>query len=344
MSGFITNGGGLKYMDSVLPIGKKHGCFTIIGGFEVYQEEVAKKEIARIEQKKQKFINGEKVVGNNFDSVDVYDKWIQDWKSYKKYQCQCKCGKIGYFTEDQLFRKKWRDCGEKCELKQERKRKRIASYPRVKDKSYDIDYLHTTHESLEVLECIDENYEGNPVIFNKGRTGKEGGEVKVYKLYRCHCYLCDKEHQFLSSDFKIKNDSHGSKAKDGYYCKSHCGCHKISSFQWRTIKILRAYKVAYKVEVEFQDLYGIGQKNLLRYDFAILGSDNSIKCLIECQGEQHYKPVDEFGGISQHKSQVKNDELKRDYAKSHNISLIEIPYTCDTYEKEIEFLKTAGII
>ncbi|HHT7239575.1 hypothetical protein ABWK42_02150 [Bacillus sp. JJ927] len=36
-------------MDSVLPIGKKHGCFTIIGGFEVYQEEVAKKKIADLE-------------------------------------------------------------------------------------------------------------------------------------------------------------------------------------------------------------------------------------------------------------------------------------------------------
>ena len=92
------------------------------------------------------------------------------------------------------------------------------------------------------------------------------------------------------------------------------------------------------------DLYGVGHKKLLRYDFAVLGSDNSIKCLIECQGEQHYKPVAEFGGVSQYESQVKNDELKRIYAKSHNIPLFEIPYTCNTYEKEIEFLKTAGII
>ncbi|WP_242142153.1 MULTISPECIES: hypothetical protein [unclassified Bacillus cereus group] len=56
------------------------------------------------------------------------------------------------------MRKKWKDCGEKCELIQKRVRNRIASYPRVKDKSYDIDDLHATHESLEVLEGIDENY------------------------------------------------------------------------------------------------------------------------------------------------------------------------------------------
>ncbi|MGX5643265.1 hypothetical protein [Bacillus toyonensis] len=329
-------------MDSVLPIGTKHGCFTIIGGFEVYQEEVAKEKIAKLEQEKQRFINGERVTGNNFESVDDYDRHIQIWKSRKKYQCQCKCGKTGYFIEDQLFRKKWRDCGENCELKQERKRKRIASYPRVKDKSYDFDYLYTTHESLEILECIDENYEGAIAVYDKRKN--KGCEVKVFKLYKCRCYLCGKEHGFKSSDFEIKTRKYGARAKDGYYCDAYCDCHKISSFQWRTIKILREHNVAYRVEVEFQDLYGVGKKNLLRYDFAVLGSDNSIKCLIECQGEQHYKPVSEFGGVSQYDSQVKNDKLKRAYANKHNISLFEIPYTCKTYEKEIEFLKTAKII
>ncbi|PEA83804.1 hypothetical protein [Bacillus pseudomycoides] len=333
-------------MDSLLPIGMKHGCFTIIGGFEVYQEEVAKKKIADLEQKKQRFINGEKISGNNFDSVDVYDRTIQMHKSLKKYKCQCKCGKIQYLVEDTLFRKKWRDCGEKCELKQERVRKRIAkriaSYPREKDESYDIDYSNTTHESLEVLECIDENYEGKILVQDKRKTG--AGTVKVFKLYKCRCYLCGNEYEFKSSDFKIKNDGYGSRAKDGYYCDAYCDCHNISSFQWRTIKILREHNVEYRVEYEFQDLYGVGQKNLLRYDFAVLGPDNSIKCLIECQGEQHYRPVAEFGGDSKYKSQVKNDDLKRDYANSHNIRLIEIPYTFDTYEKEIEFLKNAEII
>ncbi|AIK35622.1 hypothetical protein BG07_5653 (plasmid) [Bacillus pseudomycoides] len=165
-------------MDSVLPIGKKHGCFTIIGGFEVYQEEFAKKKIADLEQKKQRFINGEIITGNTFDSVDVYDRFIQDWKSCKKYQCQCECGKVKYLGEIYFSGKKYRDCGDNCAVKQERERKRIASYPRVKDESYDINYLYTTHESLEVLECIDENYEGKPIIFHRGRRGRKVANVK----------------------------------------------------------------------------------------------------------------------------------------------------------------------
>lgn len=334
-------------MDSVLPIGTKRGCLTIIGGFEVYLEEVAKKKIADLEQKKQRFINGEKISGNNFDSVDVYDKTIQNWKSYKKYQCQCRCGKIRYLDAATLLRiKRWLDCGEKCGLKQDRERKkiakRIASYPREKDESYDIDYSNTTHESLEVLECIDENYEGKILVQDKRKYG--AGTVKVFKLYKCRCYLCGKEHKFKSSDFEIKIRKYGPRAKDGYYCDAYCDCHNISSFQWRTIKILKENNVAYRVEVEFQDLYGVGQKNLLRYDFAVLDLDNSIKCLIECQGEQHYKPVDGFGGVSQYESQVKNDKLKRVYAESQNIPLFEIKYTCNTYEKEIKFLKNTGII
>ncbi|PEM34740.1 hypothetical protein [Bacillus toyonensis] len=325
-----------------LPIGTRQGCFTIIGGFEAYQKEKVAEKILRCEQEKKKFIKGEKSTWSNYESVGDFDRCIQRYKELKKYKCQCKCGEIDYLDEAILFRKKWRDCGRKCGLKQDRERKRIASYPREKDESYDIDYLYKTHESLEILECIDENYEGKPLVQDKRKKG--ACIVKVFKLYKCRCYLCGKEYQFKSSDFEIKIRRYGSKAKKGYYCDAYCDCHNISSFQWRTIKILREHSVAYKVEFSFTGLYGVEHKNLLRYDFAILGSDNSIKCLIECQGEQHYRPVAEFGGVSQYESQVKNDELKRDYAKLHNISLFEIPYTCDTYEKEIKFLKTAGII
>ena len=166
----------------------------------------------------------------------------------------------------------------------------------------------------------------------------------VYKLYKCRCSLCAREYEFKSSDFEIKINSYGRRAKDGYFCDAHCNCHNISSFQWRTIKILKAHNVMHRAEVEFPDLYGIEQKRLLRYDFAVLNQDKSIKCLIECQGEQHYQAVEEFGGVVQYEVRRKNDELKRRYAKEQEIPLFEIPYTCDTYEKEMKWLINAGII
>jgi hypothetical protein len=325
-----------------LPIGTKHGCFTIVEGFEAYLKEMAAEKISRLEQSKHKFIKGEKSISNNVDSVDTFDSLIQSYKDTKLYKCQCKCGKIEYLNEVALFRKRRRYCGDNCGLKQDHERKMLATYRRVKDKSYDINYVNSTHESLEVLECIDENYEGRLSIGDKRKKG--AGTFTVYKLYRCRCYLCGKEHKFKSSDFSIQSDDYGGMAYVGYYSRAYCNCHSISSFQWRTIKILREHGVAHRVEVSFKNLYGVNNKNLLRYDFAILNSDNSIKCLIECQGEQHYKPVDEFGGASQYSHQVKNDELKRNYAKLHNIPLFEVKYTCNTYDKEIEYLKNAGII
>ena len=48
--------------------------------------------------------------------------------------------------------------------------------------------------------------------------------------------------------------------------------------------------------------------------------------LIEYQGEQHYKPVEFFGGREKLKLQQINDDIKRTYCRVNNIPLIEIPY------------------
>lgn len=91
----------------------------------------------------------------------------------------------------------------------------------------------------------------------------------------------------MSSKFKIKNDDYGPKATKGYYSDTFCDCHKISSFQWRTIDIFRKYNIDYRVEFSFPNLYGVGNKNLLRYDFGIYDEKKNIKALVECQGEQY---------------------------------------------------------
>jgi len=76
----------------------------------------------------------------------------------------------------------------------------------------------------------------------------------------------------------------------------------------------------------------VGCRNL-SYDFGIIQNDN-YSVLIECQGIQHYKPVELFGGEKQFEIQQLHDELKREYAKNHGIKLIEIKYDCT--EQQIE--------
>lgn len=108
--------------------------------------------------------------------------------------------------------------------------------------------------------------------------------------------------------------------------------------------LLKENGAPYRVEVSFPDLYGAGHVNLLRYDFGVYDKTGKLKCLIECQGEQHYEPVEECGGNSQFTWQQRNDALKRNYAEENGIPLYEIPYKNKRFEKVESFLKEKGIL
>ena len=71
----------------------------------------------------------------------------------------------------------------------------------------------------------------------------------------------------------------------------------------------------------FDNLLGINSGQL-SYDFYL----PKYNCLIEYQGKQHYKPIIHFGGIKQFHIQQEHDKRKREYAKVHDIDLLEIPY------------------
>lgn len=303
-----------------IPIGTKYGCLTIIGVTPV-------------------------------DENDQYGKIFGP-----SYKCVCDCGKEVNKSEFSFLEKKHRYCTEairrnrkdrwlyreyekkdQCGLKTAQEEKKKKTYKRVFDPNYDIDYIGTIHESLEVLECIDDHYEEIHSISDARKKG--GGTYYVYKLYRCRYYLCGKEKKFKSSEFSIN-----SSAYNGYQSNAYCDCHPTSSFQWIVTKLLKKNGISYRVEVSFPELYGVGHVNLLRYDFGIYDEDSNIKCLIECQGEQHYKPVEEFGGSSQFSRQRKNDDLKRKYAKEKGIPLFEIPYKNKKYEKVEKFLQERGVI
>ena len=78
----------------------------------------------------------------------------------------------------------------------------------------------------------------------------------------------------------------------------------------------------------FKDLVGTGG-GLMRPDFII----PSLKIWIEYDGIQHSEPVDFRGGMSAEEVQQlfnytqQNDNIKNQYAKDNNWTLIRIPYT-----------------
>lgn len=116
-----------------------------------------------------------------------------------------------------------------------------------------------------------------------------------------------------------------------------CGCHKIEVARELASHGTRLSVMEKKVSVWLQEsgFYFEPQKVYpdlrgklgypLSYDFLVYDNDGP-RLLIECQGRQHYEPVEYFGGEEQFKVQQKNDQVKRDYADILGIRLIEISY------------------
>ena len=347
-----------NFTNNKLPIGTQNGCLTIIGDFSVYQKEVAEPRIKDLIKEKEDFLNGIRKPNAHISSVDYFDSKIEAYSNSQLYKVQCKCGKKHYMNKHYFIEKKHKYCSvsisekwlenlawEKkidkqdvseedlikafCGLAVETYKKKQKAYKengkRVLANNYDIDFTGRTFESLEILECLDDKYEEQ---FRCGDLrSKNAYAYMVYKVYKCRCYLCGKEHIVKCDQFHISPPTaYGRRAYHGYWSEVSCDCHDIShsSFQWVVNKLLFENNINYRVEYSFNDLYGYSGINKLKFDFAIINKDESIKCLIECQGEQHYMPVQEFGGNRQYNVQMKNDELKRMYAKEHNIKLIEI--------------------
>lgn len=81
-------------------------------------------------------------------------------------------------------------------------------------------------------------------------------------------------------------------------------------------------------EISFNSQYTISnckRQRLLPFDFAIFEDDakTKLKCLIEYDGEFHYKPI---LGINHLRYQQENDKIKTDYCFDNQIKLTRIPY------------------
>ena len=225
----------------------------------------------------------------------------------------------------------------------EKDAKNIASIPRKFAKNYDKDFVGLKYESYEVLECVNEARESAPIPYYNQKHQKKYKDITIYKEYRCRCYLCGKERIVTCDEFGIYPPRpYGYRACNGYWSEVYCDCHPISSFQWIVNDILIKHDVEYQVEVSADGVYGIDNETPLRFDFAVY-KNGQLFAFLECQGEQHYKPVEEFGGEHRFAIQQRNDEIKRNYAKEKNIKLIEISYRNKKYETIESILKDNSI-
>ena len=92
-----------------------------------------------------------------------------------------------------------------------------------------------------------------------------------------------------------------------------------SNYEEQVIHLLRAANIKFVREKTYKDLRG----GRFRFDFYLPG----FNCIIEVDGEQHFKQVAKFQRTrADFLKQQENDRRKNSYCLANNIPLFRIPY------------------
>lgn len=174
--------------------------------------------------------------------------------------------------------------------------------------------------------------------------GQRFGHLVVIGRNGSHCSSKTRKGNF-NAVWKCRCDCGNTVNVLGFSLKNgdttSCGCSKESKYELYTEQYLQScgyvLKKDYFREKTFRNLKGLGGQNL-RFDFYVKLRTGE-KVLIECQGEQHFKPVKWYGGQEYFERLQKHDAIKRQFAKDHGYRLVELNYKTVLYLDVEQFLK-----
>lgn len=114
-------------------------------------------------------------------------------------------------------------------------------------------------------------------------------------------------------------------------------CSRKSKMEHDIMLALDARKIHYMNNKTFPKDLG-----LKSYDFFL----DDYNVLIECQGSQHFKPNEFFGGEERFKEQQESDKIKKEYAKKNGIKLLYFAYDTEdeTFMGEPVFKSTRELL
>jgi hypothetical protein len=172
--------------------------------------------------------------------------------------------------------------------------------------------------------------------------------LHLSKSVKVACLKCSNEKRMINFEDIIKRmtikhnqlydyskfEYNGQNSKSIIICKKHgefkqtvlshlngIGCKKCKNSTGETTisNILESLNIEYITEYKFNDCI---YKKKLPFDFYL----PKFNICIEFNGKQHYEKIDFFGGGEYLKLIKKRDNIKRQYCKDNNITLIEIKY------------------
>lgn len=128
-------------------------------------------------------------------------------------------------------------------------------------------------------------------------------------------FLCECKTKFKTSIIGFRNG------------KKNCTlCNGTSKLETKTLKFFKNNNIYHEEQYSIDELKSSkGYK--LKFDFCVFNKSREIIFLLELDGQQHFHPVEFFGGKESFEKQKINDELKNEYCKNNNLKLERIPYT-----------------
>lgn len=134
-----------------------------------------------------------------------------------------------------------------------------------------------------------------------------GSNEKGAILWKCKC---DCGNEFTTTSHHLTSGNTRS-----------CGCLK-SIGETNIIKILLKYNIDFITQKQFEDAIYADTNGKMRFDF-YLPNENR---LIEFDGIQHFKSLGGWNDEENLALVIKRDKIKNEYALSHGIPLVRIPY------------------
>lgn len=251
-------------------------------------------------------------------------------RRYIEWECLCDCGKTAYVASGDLNHGSVTSCGCKNAI---------------------IDITGKRFGTLTVLRLLNEKGSQSQAMWecqcDCGKIIKaRGTSLRYGEVSSCGDMACrgiEKDMTGITfgkltviskSNFKNSYSNHtywNCKCECGNTCTvmgqnlrngttKSCGC-LLSTGEMKISQLLNQNNIIFEQQKMFDNCY-LRNGGKCRFDFYI---DNTY--LIEYDGQQHFHPVDHFGGEKQFKIQQERDNYKNQWCKDNNIPLIRIPYT-----------------
>ena len=283
-------------------------------------------------------------VGKRYGRLTVLERAGTDSSKHVTWRCQCDCGNIIEARGSRLRSGEKVDCG--CQkkhgfidetnnrygrltvlkLSEERDKDRHIKWDCVCDcgNKITVNASSLRQGKTQSCGCLLEETRGQSLVINE--VGNRYGELLVVErdksnngaFWLCKC-SCGNYTVVKGSNLRTGNTK-------------SCGCVKSTGEQ-KILSILQENQITYKKEYSFKDLV-TKTGGFPRFDFAIF-KEEQLLCLIEFQGEQHYKKCGKFGELQRQTTDI----LKKEYCNKKNIPLYFIDFNENIENKVLKILK-----